>query len=331
MRWRSGRTCGRAAARVSSFGCGFASAMGFDWSVLVGVEYNQPLKWTDLTKLLNSFLTFRNDTKAMGPRALAARESGQVARRTRASVGEKRGAEEIEEVKDEEDEDENDDVPAPDPEKDIPKGERRDFFYREIAMRDNPYDNNLVYVRNGRWWYSYDAELNLEYNLPIMAEAFSLAMKELVGDEWAEKIVLRIDVGGAYGEADEGAAEHSLRLMYKVCLLSSFLLLLHCPTLHCTDTECSRRLLTAAAHRSPKGGSPSRGARRCECTVGRRDESHSASRCRRGGRRDQALPARAQDLQAARVRAGVRTVAASRDGSPWRLSATTVALAMRRS
>ena len=305
----------------------------------MGVEYNQPLKWTDLTKLLNSFLTFRNDTKAMGPRALAARESGQVARRTRASVGEKRGAEEIEEVKDEEDEDEDDDVPAPDPEKDIPEGERRDFFYREIAMRDHPHREyqSLVYEKNGRWWYNEEAEFDLECNLTTMAEAFSLAMKELVGDEWAEKIVLRIDVGGAYGEAgiivhaDEGAAEHSLRLMYKVCLLSSFLLLLHCPTLHCTDTECSRRLLTAAAHRSPKGGSPSRGARRCECTVGRRDESHSASRRRRGGRRDQALPARAQDLQAARVRAGVRTVAASRDGSPWRLSATTVALAMRRS
>ena len=199
--------------------------MGFDWGVTISVEYNQPLKWTDLLKLLNSFLTFRNDAGALGPRALAARESGQVARRTRASVGKKRGAEDIKEDKDEEDEDE--DGLAPDPEKDIPEGERREFFYREIAKRDDPYreHRSLVYEKDGRWWYNGDADFDLENNWPErMEEAFGLVMKELAGDEWGEKIVLTIEKGGAYGEADEGAEERSLRLAYKVCFPSSFLL-----------------------------------------------------------------------------------------------------------
>ena len=179
--------------------------MGFDWGVDISVEYNQPLQWTGLLKLLNSFLTFRNDAGALGPRALAARESGQVARRTRASVGEKRGAEEIE--------GEEDWYRAPSPEE-IPEGERREFLNRELV-------DHIVYEQNGRWYYydGWEDDPEIEYQDAddwIVNEAFGLAMKEVVGEEWAEKIALRWSRGGADFEADEGAEEESFRLAYAV-------------------------------------------------------------------------------------------------------------------
>ena len=189
----------------------------YDMKADVSVEFNLCLEPTAWNGLLNAFLTFqRNDSGALGPRALAARESGQVARRTRASVGEKRGAEEEEEEDKEEIEDEDGEcVPVPDPE-DIPEGPRRELFQREILGRE------LVLKWNGRWVYYEESEFELEGRPKILSEAFRLAMEELVGvgNEWAENIVIRTDAAGGLGEP----RDLSLRLAYKVRSPSPFLL-----------------------------------------------------------------------------------------------------------
>ena len=188
--------------------------MGFTSDYAAYVEFGLPLKPTwRLTRLLNSFLTFRKDAGAVGPRALAARESGVEARTTSAGVGEKRGAEEIEE-----EEEWEYCVPAPDPEKDIPDAARRELFHRELVKRGrrprftNPFCSGLVDQENGRWYYNDQADFELASSNGVLPEAFRLAMKELVGSAWAEKIVLRIDVAGGLGEPQDV----SLRLAYKV-------------------------------------------------------------------------------------------------------------------
>ena len=43
-----------------------------------------------------------------------------------------------------------------------------------------------------------------------------MAMKELAGDTWAEKIGLVLEKGGVDSRVDEGAEKVSLRLVYKV-------------------------------------------------------------------------------------------------------------------
>ena len=111
----------------------------------------------------------------------------------------------------------------------------------------------------GRWLYYEETEFELMCRPGVLPEAFRLAMKELVGATWASKIVLRIDVGGAYGEADEGAERISLRLAYEVRFPSSFPPL-HYPSLHFTDAGCSRRPFTCSRSPSAQGVALTRGA-----------------------------------------------------------------------
>ena len=161
--------------------------MGFDWSVCVSVEFCQPIQreCVCLKELLEKMVKFK--AVSLAPSYLAARECGGRKKMKKGANADRKAANR--------DQDE----------------ESIDLNPSEFAGGRLELVEEIVKCQE----QCDDWDLEIAYNRPqFLSRAFKFALTELVGDEVATNFDLIVDIGGAYGEADRGAEEESLRLVF---------------------------------------------------------------------------------------------------------------------